>query len=526
MVTVKGQHGTYEHETKVLAAGGQAKVYEVLRQPHLVYKQFNTPFSSDVDRKRLRRLSVEGRRVFVKEKMSIGSTPESSILWPVDYVESTSGIEGIVLPRIPKSFFRPTGDNSLQFLYLRRANPPDLTVRVAILIRLAEVLGWLSANELVHGDINQKNYIWCTSPQPMGLLIDTDGIHSPNHTLDHPVFTPFWKDPRLTDQKIKQHDRQSDSYALCLAVYRTLFMTPGNLGKNFANNTWPKPRIHPRTPRAVGQVLHDALANPMDVSKRPAPLAVAQALAETFFPNGKTNDKALNTVRQISGEIPTPVSSPGKAPRTSGAQRASGPKPGAPSTSAFARPAPPKLGSLSKESLKRRGIQYCVASVLTLLVGFVSTGFAASTVGNYQFRLGDVVGAFVRYFFGGGFLWIAAAACLALVADMYAASTNTTSTKVWEPLPLMRMAVLGWLAACLVGSILFLNVEAPRLVVALLYVQPALAIAYARIAAVARDNRPWGISPSAAPLAATVPPIVVAVLLRMVLGSGSLWAWR
>jgi hypothetical protein len=248
-------------------------------------------------------------------------------------------------------------------------------------------------------------------------------------------------------------------------------------------------------------------------------------LAETFFPNGKTNDKALNTVRQISGEIPAPVSKHGKAPRSTGTQKASGAVPRS-STSAFARPAPPKLASLSKESLKRRGLQYCVASVLTLIVGFAATGFAASAVGDYRFQPGDIVEAFVQYFFRGGFLWVAASACLALVADMYAASTNTTSTKIWEPLPLMRICVFGWLAACLVGSILFLNVGAPRLVVALLYLQPALAVAYARIAAVVSDNRPWGIAPNMAPLAAAVPPIVVAVLLRMVLGSGSLWAWR
>ena len=382
---VRGLHGTYSVDADPFASGGQAKVFRVSSATGLVYKRFDDPLTDQTDIRRLGRLTAEGRRVFLTDKQALGEAPQSSILWPIDLVMSqTKSVMGIVMPRIPDRYFLAGGPaRDLQWLFLRKTDPPAVAERVAILIRFAEILAWLRERDLVHGDLNQKNLVWAIDPHPSGILIDTDGIHSSTTGLRNGVQTPFWTDPRQIDGTITQHDVHSDAYLLSLAIYRTLYLTPGNLPRQ-RDGSFMKARIRAGTPEMVGRMLTSALNHPLATETRPEPKEWVEALHVTFFPKGKVNGKSVERIEQINLADSNSTRS-GNAPRPSGGQPAPPPNP----SKARAKPTRPttpmSLVMLTGRRARQRLLTYTI--VLAAVFGIVGAVGGQTSVDVFPWRL-------------------------------------------------------------------------------------------------------------------------------------------
>jgi hypothetical protein len=305
MKTVHGLHGTYRATTEI-SKGGVGAVYRT-DDPALVYKEYHSPDKAP-PRATLDRLVHIGRQVVVDQGVPVGTTPESSINWPLDIVADRAGwTNGVILPVIPKELFNEFGKpRTLEFLIMARARPPMAQARLALLLRMAEVLAYLDSQSLVHGDINGKNLAWTATGNPVMYLIDCDGLvrQSPPPTVG--VQALGWADPRVQDRIVPAHDHYSDWYALALAMYRGLLLVPGNVNEK-KNGGWPKPGKIPlqMNPRMAG-LLHQALDQPLDAHSRPNPSAWVRALVEVYLPNGQFNEREIDALDRLAART-TPV---------------------------------------------------------------------------------------------------------------------------------------------------------------------------------------------------------------------------
>jgi len=185
----QGLFKTYSVDDTVLAKGGVGSIHRT-SDPSFVYKQYLSAQKAP-HRKHLDRLVQVGREVLIHQGKRPGDTPKSSVNWPVDMVVDDSGvIKGVVLPAIPPALFRAkpgtkpgTVVQTLDFLVMARATPPSAQGRVVLLLRMAEILAFVNAQGLVHGDVNSKNLAWALHPNPVTLkidpvmyLIDCDGM--------------------------------------------------------------------------------------------------------------------------------------------------------------------------------------------------------------------------------------------------------------------------------------------------------------------------------------------------------------
>ena len=147
-------------------------------------------------------------------------------------------------------FGKPRG---LEFLVMARAHPPSAKGRVALLLRMAEILAFVNARGLVHGDVTGKNLAWTVSPSPVMYLIDCDGMVPQHPPPTVGVQSMGWTDPRVLDRLVPAHDQYSDWYALSLAMYRGLLLTPGKLDtKRLAGSGGSQP--DPRFPEPADRV--------------------------------------------------------------------------------------------------------------------------------------------------------------------------------------------------------------------------------------------------------------------------------
>ena len=284
---VRGTWSTYRVQDDVLSKGGVGSIHRT-DDPGLVYKNYFDPQKTP-SKEHLKKLVAVGRDVLFRQDKKPGDTPESSVNWPVDIVPATqAGVRGVVLPIIPPELFNADHGNvrTLDFLVMKRARPPPATGRVALLIRMAEILAFVDAKGLVHGDVNGKNLAWTTDPKIIMYLIDCDGMlpRSPRPTAG--VQAMGWADPRVLDRLIPAHDHLSDRYALALAMYRGLLLTPGKLDARTSEGKWPEPgKIPDGFPAELGMLLRRGLAA-LDGEKRPAPQEWADALVAAYVPNG------------------------------------------------------------------------------------------------------------------------------------------------------------------------------------------------------------------------------------------------
>ena len=298
---VRGAFDTYRVSSDVLSKGGVGSIH-LTDDPGLVYKEYfdpaKAPHRADLDR-----LVAVGRDVLLTQGKKPGDTPESSVNWPVDVVaDPAGGVRGVVLPIIPATLRDTDKDTvrTLDFLVMARAHPPAATARVALLIRMAELLDFVQSRGLVHGDINGKNLAWTVDPQLVMYLIDCDGMVPQTPAPQVGVQALGWADPRVLDRAVPAHDHLSDRYALALAMYRGLLLTPGKLDQK-SQGRWAEPgRIPDDFPADLATLLHRGLVA-LDGERRPAPREWVDALMATYVPDGRFATSELAALDLAAG---------------------------------------------------------------------------------------------------------------------------------------------------------------------------------------------------------------------------------
>ncbi|MCL9796658.1 hypothetical protein, partial [Frankia sp. AgKG'84/4] len=304
METVQGSYGTYVVREE-LSRGGIGSIHRT-GDPGLVFKRYFDPDRAP-SRENLERLVKIGRAVSASVGAKVGGTPESSVNWPVDVEIGPQGrVSGVVLPIIPKNLFHEEFDGvrTLDFLVMARARPPAAKGRIALLMRMAEILSFVHSRGLVHGDVNGKNLAWSVAPRPVMYLIDCDGMVPQTPAPTEGVQAIGWADPRLVERRIPAHDHRSDWYALALAMYRGLLLTPGRLDRA-QDGSWPAPKKIPKDfPTPLADLIRRGL-EPTDADRRPAPQEWVRVLRETYLPAGSFDNASVEALDRASAPPPT-----------------------------------------------------------------------------------------------------------------------------------------------------------------------------------------------------------------------------
>lgn len=414
MERIDGEHGSYAVVPDVLSKGGVGSIHRT-RDPRWVFKRYLRPDKAP-DLRHLRQLVEIGREVLVRQRAEPGQTPESSVNWPVDVALGRDGsVTGVVLPAIPAALFnefdKPRG---LEFLVMARAHPPAAKGRVALLLRMAEILAFVNARGLVHGDVTGKNLAWTMLPIPVMYLIDCDGMVPQHPPPTVGVQSMGWTDPRVLDGVVPAHDQYSDWYALALAMYRGLLLTPGKLDTK-TDGKWPAPSQIPDalSPR-IAYLLHRGLDDPLDAQRRPSPGEWANALVEEYLPAGRFRDSSLAILDKISTPRQTFTPLPdddrtdsGAKPRTSRPRVAQTPRPPA-SPPPPGRPHPPPpppprrspvpsaaTGRLAQRALDRGPKWHIIGVLACLYVPYIALPYIITSlvqlrkVSSFEPRLGS-----------------------------------------------------------------------------------------------------------------------------------------
>ena len=390
---VRGVDSTYRISDDAISKGGVGSIHRT-DDPGFVYKQYFDPDKAP-RRDHLEKLVVVGRDVLLRQGKQPGDTPESSVNWPIDIVPATSGsVRGVVLPIIPSTLFNANHGNvrTLDFLVMARAKPPQAEGRVALLMRMAEILEFIHTRGLIHGDVNGKNLAWAVNPMPIMYLIDCDGMVPQSPRPESGVQAMGWADPRVLDRQIPAHDQFSDWYALALAMYRGLLLTPGKLDKKTTDGRWSEPgKIPAAFPAPLATLLRRGLSA-LDGGVRPAPKEWVDALVSTYLPGGKFARGALEELDELSGTTKPAQQSPNSAfhpipPLSLQHQTPSPPLP--------VRPLPAESGltpRYGKQSEPADGEWYCEEHRFGLRIS-VLDGYGYCTISNAPavFQYGDIV---------------------------------------------------------------------------------------------------------------------------------------
>jgi hypothetical protein len=298
---VRGRYDQYTVESVPVSKGGVGSIHRTT-DPRWVYKQYfesaKAPSLQHLDR-----LIGIGRDVLIRDGRKPGETPESSVNWPVDVsVDPNEAVRGVILPAIPPSLFNEYNSvRGLEFLVLARANPPAAKGRVALLLRMAEILNFIDSRGLVHGDINGKNLAWAITPAPIMYLIDCDGMVPQDPPPDQGVQAMGWTDPRVIDHLISAHDKYSDWYCLALAMYRGLLLTSGKLDSKRPDGSWPEPQAIPADlDPGIATLLRRGLGDPLDPAVRPRPAEWVKGLINVFLDHGRFDEAATQKLDQLS----------------------------------------------------------------------------------------------------------------------------------------------------------------------------------------------------------------------------------
>lgn len=143
--------------------------------------------------------------------------------WPRRRVVGPAGTVGFIMPSAPAEFWQDMDGEAhtreLQHLVhidkARTLGVPDPTPlqRLQLTSALAEILELFDRNDVVYGDISERNVLWSVDPDPRIYLLDCDntqllGRSSPPTGV---AFTAGWSDSRRGDEP---PNKDSDRFAL------------------------------------------------------------------------------------------------------------------------------------------------------------------------------------------------------------------------------------------------------------------------------------------------------------------------
>lgn len=225
-----------------LGSGGQAVIYEIpdLRLPQtpqrLVYKQYKRGHAPRVDAMRRLIALRSGLDKPLRDRL------DTITAWPIRMVSDDADVLGVVLPRIPDSFFQDvvlpasgkadTIVREVQHLFVEAGRcrrigmpVPTLEQRLAICRDFAGALSFLHSTEVdvVFGDINAKNELFRIDSEPMVMFVDCDAARI-RGSISGQLNAPDWEPPGQG----KVLSKATDRYKLGLFVLRCL--TPGDQG--------------------------------------------------------------------------------------------------------------------------------------------------------------------------------------------------------------------------------------------------------------------------------------------------------
>ena len=222
-----------------LGSGGQATVYDapelaIAGAPErLVYKRYKEGQSPDLER--MRQL-IAIRTELDKE---LRSQLDAVASWPICTVTSENRVLGILIPRIPESFFQdivlPSGHSKrhpreVQHLFVapercqRIGMPvPDLRQRLMICRDLARALSLFHSDclNVTFGDLSGRNVLFRLGGTPSVLFLDCDDVRPRGSVSSGILHSPDWDPPDDTERL----SFATDCYKAGLFFLRCL--TPG-----------------------------------------------------------------------------------------------------------------------------------------------------------------------------------------------------------------------------------------------------------------------------------------------------------
>lgn len=221
---------------ELLAEGGEGQVYELPRQPQLVFKRYRRPAVRD----HLEDLVAWPDRLTSAQARS---TIRSASAWPGAVVAGAGGsVLGLLMPRAPRRFSlrHRDGRSRLASLSYLTADPGHRAVayglhlppaagpeRVGLAYALARLLAAFESGDpaIGHGDLSTKNVLWSLQRGPEVFVIDCDNCErydADGEPLGGPsrrrAMTPNWDDPSVP--RGRNPRLSTDRYSLALIFMR------------------------------------------------------------------------------------------------------------------------------------------------------------------------------------------------------------------------------------------------------------------------------------------------------------------
>lgn len=223
---------------EVLAEGGEGRVHQLPRQPHLVLKSYLRP----ADRLHLEDLVGWPDTLASAEA---ATTIRASAAWPCSVVHDDLGRSvGMLMPRAPRRFTvrHRDGHSRLASLSYLTSDPDHRAAaygldlpravsaeRVGLVYALARLIAAFESEEpcVGHGDLSTKNVLWSLQRGPEVFVLDCD--NSERFGVDgEPVdpsgrrraMTPNWDDPAVP--RGGNPTRTTDRYSLGIVFLRVV----------------------------------------------------------------------------------------------------------------------------------------------------------------------------------------------------------------------------------------------------------------------------------------------------------------
>jgi hypothetical protein len=241
----------------VLGEGGQGKVYLLpnFRLPDalgpFVYKEYKA-----------HGLPAHGLRTLVGKRARLGPASRARLdelaVWPLRVVEDDGAARGVVMQRIPGTFFQErvlpgTGARSrapreVQNLLIEPARAalvgvpsPTMAQRLMICRDFAAAVNFVHQLGLVVGDLNARNALFRVAQRPNVLLVDCDAMRVRGHApVVSQLNAPDW-DPPEGGNVLTQ---QTDLYKFGLFVLRCL--SPRAMSSVNRDPNWARTVLDPQ----------------------------------------------------------------------------------------------------------------------------------------------------------------------------------------------------------------------------------------------------------------------------------------
>lgn len=251
--------------------GGQGAVFEVARNPDLVYKQYHAPF-------------VGAATSFISlmecaDRVDRDLPPEVTMTWPIHLFGTGNDVSGYTMKRVPDDYFvtiaRPDGTTVRQLgldqavpreskFRPTRATTPQDRLGLARLIGIG--LDALHRHDVLYRDMSWANFAYALDP-PRIMFMDMDSarpITTPIIKSKDGVDTPDWIDHDNPASEPLGFDLDRYKYALLvhrlLASHELLGSLPASA--DLVTKTLLLDGVHPRHGNEVVDLYRRVLAGP------------------------------------------------------------------------------------------------------------------------------------------------------------------------------------------------------------------------------------------------------------------------